>query len=861
MKNSHLKNRIILAILLLLPYRAIAQSIHIQGKVVNEKGEAVERVNVVMKHIRKGTIVSFTHTSETGSFELKKNLTATPPDSLELNFSCIGYASKTYPVKDYKSPLLIELTSKSVKIKEVFVSAQKIMQRSDTIAYLISAFSSAEDRTIGDVLKKIPGVEVLETGEIKYQGQKLNKFYIEGSDLLEGRYGLATKNISHKDVASVEVMENHQPVKALQDLIFSGSPAMNIKLKEDAKSRWAGTIKGGGGVENLWVAEAFAMRFKKNIQSLNTYKGNNTGNDSYEMNVFSSIADFTPRGNAQLPSYIQVAPSSANGIGNRRSLFNQNNNLTTNNLHKISKDFDLTTEFTGSLERRKSEFVSKTTYFLPDEQVVIEDKSEKAKDFRKAFTGKIRLKSNQEKHYINNNLNFSFDRSDPFIQMTGTLPNNQNATIKNWKIRNDFDILKRFGKQIFTFRSGNEYASKPQSLELTRSGQPILREDIRLSSFHSDNTLDYSFGIGRVRVQAPIRLLYQYRQIENQFDKESDRLRTHKLKLSINPSAEYQLADFYFSLSSPLFYQALSLDSKSHSFYSVDPRFSFNWIASSRLKISSYLSLTKDLPDEDLFYRGRILNNYRNLTEGYINFATGKTSNASASVEYKDVIKMLFTHLEIGWLKRDYKKITGQDFQDDFILNYYYPGRRNTEMLFVSGSVSKGIEGIRGSILFSPSYIHNRSSLVRNGISLPYTSDGYSVKGKVISKIGEQCNLTYDASYAYNRYRMEDNQPYFTSNRITQSLKIVYSPIKPVQISYTLDHYCNQLTEDKYKHFFFSDASVSWLLGSRWELALSANNLLNEKRYAYFIENELTSFYQSYTIRPRDILVSALYRF
>jgi len=67
--------------------------------------------------------------------------------------------------------------------------------------------------------------------------------------------------ISHKDVASVEIMENHQPVRALEDVIFSGSPAMNIKLKEDAKSRWAGTVKGGGGIPGLWNAEAFAANF------------------------------------------------------------------------------------------------------------------------------------------------------------------------------------------------------------------------------------------------------------------------------------------------------------------------------------------------------------------------------------------------------------------------------------------------------------------------------------------------------------------------------------------------------------------------------------------------------------------------
>jgi hypothetical protein len=38
--------------------------------------------------------------------------------------------------------------------------------------------------SIGDVLKEIPGIEVLPDG--KYQGKAINKYYIEGLDLLEG---------------------------------------------------------------------------------------------------------------------------------------------------------------------------------------------------------------------------------------------------------------------------------------------------------------------------------------------------------------------------------------------------------------------------------------------------------------------------------------------------------------------------------------------------------------------------------------------------------------------------------------------------------------------------------------------------
>jgi hypothetical protein len=404
-------------------------------------------------------------------------------------------------------------------------------------------------------------------------------------------------------------MENHQPVKALEDVVFSDSPAMNIKLKEDAKSRWAGAIKGGTGIPELWIAEAFAMRFKAKTQSLNTYKGNNTGNESFELNVFLPSGDLMSNAMPQLSSYVNVSPSLASGIGSSRSTFNQTNNLTSNNLFKVGKEYDLVTEFTGSFDRRESEHVSKTTYFLGNEQLSVEDKTEQAHSLKKAFTGKLRLKANQANYYLNNDLNIGYDRNDPAIDILGTFPNSQKASLESWKVSNNFDILKRSGGKFFTFRSNNEFASKPQSLEVIRGNQMPVRQEIDLKSFISNNSFDYSFMIGKFRYNSPISVLYQYRQIKNTLENISNDLNTNKLRVHTSPSFEYNLNRVRFRLSGTFFYQALSVDNQWHQLYGVNPNMSVNWIVSPLLRMSISSSYAINLPDENLFYHGNILNN------------------------------------------------------------------------------------------------------------------------------------------------------------------------------------------------------------------------------------------------------------
>ena len=71
-------------------------------------------------------------------------------------------------------------TEQATKLKDVVVKAPSIRQRGDTISYNVASFADANDKSLADVLKKMPGIEVSDKGEIKYNGKAINKFYIEG---------------------------------------------------------------------------------------------------------------------------------------------------------------------------------------------------------------------------------------------------------------------------------------------------------------------------------------------------------------------------------------------------------------------------------------------------------------------------------------------------------------------------------------------------------------------------------------------------------------------------------------------------------------------------------------------------------
>ena len=180
-------------------------------------------------------VLSFTRTKENGSFII---VTPEGKTAYFIMFSRLGYAKDTIPTSRFVKGQTIGLHQQAVKIKEIKIKAPQITQKGDTLSYLVSSFRQKQDRSIADVIAKMPGLQVNKDGTIEYQGRKINKFYIEGMDLLGSKYSQASENVSADKVKSVQVLQNHQPVKLLRDIDFSQQAALNIVLKDEAKNVW-----------------------------------------------------------------------------------------------------------------------------------------------------------------------------------------------------------------------------------------------------------------------------------------------------------------------------------------------------------------------------------------------------------------------------------------------------------------------------------------------------------------------------------------------------------------------------------------------------------------------------------------------
>lgn len=126
---------IVITLLLLVNLSAVAQSVKINGTVVDNNNQPVEFVNVAVVSLPDSSMVAGTTTNSKGKFNLK----ADSGNDLLLKISFIGYTSRQIEVKNPHGDIRmgdIILSEQSVALNEVVVSGSNITQKIDRMVIM-----------------------------------------------------------------------------------------------------------------------------------------------------------------------------------------------------------------------------------------------------------------------------------------------------------------------------------------------------------------------------------------------------------------------------------------------------------------------------------------------------------------------------------------------------------------------------------------------------------------------------------------------------------------------------------------------------------------------------------------------------
>jgi hypothetical protein len=232
---------------LILFARSVSAQTFFSGKITGPGGQAIAYANVTLRSDSADKILAYCFSDSSGVFFLKIPV---EKNSI-IYFGAMGYQSRKIPLAagDHVAVRqfhLVVLDPEVRVLNEVVVNAtQAIRINQDTIVADAGAFAKGNERVLEDLLKKIPGIQVLEDGTVKVGNREIEKIMIEGDDFFERSYRQLTRNMPPSPVSKIEILQHYSDNRLLKGIVNSNKVALNLKLKQGIAHQWFGNIDAG----------------------------------------------------------------------------------------------------------------------------------------------------------------------------------------------------------------------------------------------------------------------------------------------------------------------------------------------------------------------------------------------------------------------------------------------------------------------------------------------------------------------------------------------------------------------------------------------------------------------------------------
>ena len=728
----------------------------ITGSVVQAADDSpIVGANIMIKDAN-GKILAYGASAPDGRFSIQLSLTS---DNLSINATMLGYKPYSTPLVLDGKPVIIKMEDGSIQIQEIVVKSERIREKGDTVTYTVSSFAQRQDKTIGDVLQRMPGIDVAKNGKIQYQGIDINKFYIEGNDLLGGKYGIATNGISHDDIGAVEVLENHQPMQVLSGLSFSDQAAINLKMKDKSKATLLvhGTLAGGFSEQPkgaLWQGDIFTMMVTGKYQMINTFKANNTG-----LNLSDQLLNFTSeRSDETINPYLSLTIPTNPNLQRNRSYFNRSWMVSSSHLFKTAKGGEFKAQIDYNKDRVSAQAASTTTYFLESgDKIIFEDKN--SLNHSDAVTGKFVYEANEKSYFLNNTLSMNLAWNDLTLKTTGSIPNTQSAKMQDFSVSNLFKVIKRFGSnKLVTFLSRNEWNSLPERLTVNHDGGNY-GQNIKQHSFYTDESASLGFVINKVLLSLDAGLSGYFRNLNTALYGVDvadligvEALSTDYLRVFASLKFEWSYKKLELTMNLPVnlysYFFSGAMNNRTEFFMSpsIAARFRFT----PRMSLTLRGSVGRSPASLHDIHNSYILTDYRSLRAGVDDYYTSSGQSVSATYNYRNASRGIFVMAmgSYGWNKSQFGTV--QNIINDYVFYSYTSQPSDSRNAMAYLNASKSLDFMRGAIWLRGNYRRLENSLLSQGIPTNYINDSFSlspfINGNISTVLNWNLRFTWEKS-------------------------------------------------------------------------------------------------------------------
>ena len=246
------------------------QGLTVSGRVLdaNEK-EPLVQATVQLFWAKDSSFVGGTVTRERGNFSVEA-----PSNGIyRLRISSVGYETleREVTIRNLRSQELGELrmSPETVVLKEAVVTgrAAQVVVRKDTLVYNPEAYRTPEGSPIEELIKRMPGADVDEDGNITINGKAVKKILLDGKEFMLGDIETALKNLPVSIIQNVKFYDQQSDqarITGIED--GNKETVLDFTIKRGMNRGYMTNLDLAGGTKHRYASRGMGSSFTDNTR-------------------------------------------------------------------------------------------------------------------------------------------------------------------------------------------------------------------------------------------------------------------------------------------------------------------------------------------------------------------------------------------------------------------------------------------------------------------------------------------------------------------------------------------------------------------------------------------------------------------
>ena len=234
------------------------KNITVSGRVLEDTNEPAVQATIQLLSLPDSAYAAGVATTGNGYFTLPK----VNAGKYVLKVSYIGFKNKFLPLHLYanvrnKNVGTITLETDAIMLAEAVVVAEapQVQVVEDTLMYSSSAYRTPEGAMLEELVKKLPGAEIDDDGNVTINGKELKKIMVDGKEFFGGDIKTGLKNLPVDIIDKLKTYDKKSDLARITGIDDGEEETvLDLTIKKGMNKGWFGNADVAYGTEDRYMA-------------------------------------------------------------------------------------------------------------------------------------------------------------------------------------------------------------------------------------------------------------------------------------------------------------------------------------------------------------------------------------------------------------------------------------------------------------------------------------------------------------------------------------------------------------------------------------------------------------------------------